>query len=189
MAFALKNPYRRTARSRDAAARTPGSPAARDPDYAAATETGSTAPTETGNVAPTETGNVAPSGPGNAAPSGRARIVVARGAWAIGSVMVAIARVVRLIAGIVVAVIVVAILLRVVGANASNSIVHDIHDAGRALVGPFHDVFSIKRPKISMAVNWGLAALVYLIIGGMIARLIVRAAPRGEAPRGTAPVA
>ena len=37
-------------------------------------------------------------------------------------------------------------------------------------------------PKVSIAVNWGVAALVYLIVGGLIARLIARAAPRPAVP-------
>jgi hypothetical protein len=96
--------------------------------------------------------------------------------------MVLIARTVRLIAGSVALVIVAAILLRVLGANASNSIVRDVHDAGKALVGPFDNVFSLKNPKASIGLNWGLAALVYLIVGGFIASLIARAAPRGAPP-------
>jgi hypothetical protein len=114
---------------------------------------------------------------------GRARLAAARGAWAAGSVMLTIARLVRLVAALVVLVIVVAIVLRVVSANPANSVVSDIHDAGRALVGPFKNVFTIKNAKVDLAVNWGVAAIVYLIVGGLIARLIARAAPRGLPPR------
>jgi hypothetical protein len=97
--------------------------------------------------------------------------------------MLTIARLVRLAAALVVFVIVVAIVLRVVGANPANSIVSDIHDAGRTLVGPFKSVFTIKNAKTDLAVNWGVAAIVYLIVGGLLARLIARAAPRGLPPR------
>jgi len=97
--------------------------------------------------------------------------------------MLAIARLVRLAAALVVLVIAVAIVLRVVGANPANSVVSDIHDAGRALVGPFKNVFSIKNAKVDLAVNWGLAAIVYLLAGGLLASLIARAAPRGLPPR------
>ncbi len=37
-----------------------------------------------------------------------------------------------------------------------------------------------------MAVNWGLAALVYAIVGGLIARLIAGAAPTGVGQADTA---
>lgn len=123
--------------------------------------------------------------PGRGRRAGRTRVAAARGAWAVGSVLTTIARIVRLLAWIVALIIVAAILLRVLGANASNTIVRDVHDVAKVLVGPFKDVFSIKNPKVSIAVNWGLAALVWLIVGSLIARLIGRAAPRGVPP-GTA---
>jgi H+/gluconate symporter-like permease len=108
----------------------------------------------------------------------RTRVAAARGASAVGSVMIGIARLVRLAVAVVVVIIVAAIVLRVLGANASNTIVSHIHDAAKWLVGPFDNMFSISKPKVSIAVNWGLAALVYLIVGSLIARLIARAAPR-----------
>src|SRR5579884_1635387 len=77
--------------------------------------------------------------------AGRGRVAAARGAWAVGSVMVAIARIVRLLVGIIVA----AILLRIFGANASNTIVRDIHDVAKTLVGPFKNLFTIKNAKLS----------------------------------------
>ena len=91
-----------------------------------------------------------------------------------------IARVVRTIAAIVAAVIVAAILLRLLGANSHNVIVGDIHDAGRALAGPFKGLVSTSSAKASMAVNWGIAAVVYLAIAHLIARLIASTVPRGR---------
>lgn len=120
--------------------------------------------------------------PVTAARPARGRVAAARGAWAVGSAMLAIARLVRLVATIVVLIIVAAIVLRVAGANPANVIVHDVHRAGSMLAGPFKSVFAIHDPKLSMAVNWGLAAVVYLLVGGLIARLIARMAPRGVRP-------
>jgi hypothetical protein len=97
--------------------------------------------------------------------------------------MLWVARLVRLAAALVVLVIAVAIVLRVAGANPANSVVSDIHDAGRALVGPFKNVFTIKNAKVDLAVNWGVAAIVYLIAGGLLAGLITRVRPRGLPPR------
>jgi hypothetical protein len=96
--------------------------------------------------------------------------------------MLVIARLVRLVAGVVFLVIALAIVLRLLGANPSNALVSDIHKAGRWLVGPFDNVFSIRNPKADMAANWGLAAVIYLIVGGFIANLIARIAPRGVHP-------
>lgn len=87
-----------------------------------------------------------------------------------------IARLVRLVAGIVVLLIVVAVVLRLLGANQANGVVHDVHQAAAWFVGPFKSMFSIHNPKWSMVVNWGLAALIYLIVGGLIAGLIARTA-------------
>ncbi len=113
----------------------------------------------------------------------RTRVAAARGAWAVGSVMVMIARLVRLVAIIVFLIIVAGIILKVVGANPANTIVKDVHDVGRTLVGPFKNVFTPKSPKASIALNWGLAAVVYLVVGSLIASLIVRLAPSGVHPR------
>lgn len=90
----------------------------------------------------------------------------------------ALARLIRTVAGIVAAVIVVAILLRVFAANPHNTIVSDIHDAGAWLAGPFANLFSVGSAKGSMAVNWGLAALVYLVVGHVLANLVARGTPR-----------
>ena len=112
----------------------------------------------------------------------RTRVAAARGAWAVGSVMVLIARIVRAVATVIVALIVAAIVLRVLGANASNSVVSDIHSWAKFFVGPFDGIFSIRGAKLNMAVNWGVAAIVYAVVGGFIARLIARMAPSGVAP-------
>lgn len=92
--------------------------------------------------------------------------------------LIAIARLIRLAAAVVAAVIVAAIVLRLAGANPANAIVKDLHDAGQALAGPFKNLFSIKNGKTAMVVNWGLAALVYLVVGGFLASLIARMSPR-----------
>jgi hypothetical protein len=46
-------------------------------------------------------------------------------------------------------------------------------------------VFSISgHPTETLVANWGLAAIVYLGVGGLIATLIMRLAPRGVRRRG-----
>jgi hypothetical protein len=115
----------------------------------------------------------------------RTGTMAARGAAGLAALLLAIARLVRLAVAIIVLIIAAAIVLRVLSANASNSVVHDIHVAGRVLAGPFKDMFSLKNPKAAMALNWGIAAIVYVILGSLIASLIARAAPRR---RGLAPV-
>jgi hypothetical protein len=103
--------------------------------------------------------------------------MAARGASAAGSFMLMVSRLVRLVAWLVVLIIVAGILLRVFDANAANPIVRDIHDAAKTLISPFANVFKLHNHKTQLAVNWGLAAVVYLILGSVIARLIARATP------------
>jgi hypothetical protein len=93
--------------------------------------------------------------------------------------MMALARLVRLAATVVALIIVAAIVLRLADANAANTIVHDVHTAGSTLAGPFKGLFSIKNPKTSMAINWGVAAVVYFVAGHAIASLLARASLGG----------
>jgi hypothetical protein len=86
-----------------------------------------------------------------------------------------LARVVQLVVSVVVLIIVAGILLVVLKANPSNSIVSQVHDWARWLAGPFDGIFSFRNARVAIAVNWGIAAVVYLFVGGLIARLIGRA--------------
>jgi hypothetical protein len=85
-----------------------------------------------------------------------------------------LARLIRTLAGLIALVIVAAIVLFVVGANSGNVIVRDVHDVAAWFVGPFKGLFSIHKAKLAMIVNWGLAAVVYLIVGHFIATLLAR---------------
>jgi hypothetical protein len=87
---------------------------------------------------------------------------------------VAVARVITAAASVVAAIIVAAIVLHLLNANPSNGIVDAIHQAGSWLTTPFHNLFSPSNGDVKMALNWGLAAVVYLIIARVIARLVVR---------------
>lgn len=91
-----------------------------------------------------------------------------------------VARAIRTIAGLVAAVMVAAILLRVLGANPHNVIVSGLHDAGQTLAGPFKGLFRVGNRKASLAVNWGIAAVVYLVLGHLVARMVAYAVPRGR---------
>ena len=84
-------------------------------------------------------------------------------------------RVVRLVVAVVVVIIVAGILLVVLKANPANSMVSELHGWARSLAGPFDGMFSFHNPRVAIAVNWGIAAVVCLFVGGLIARLIGRA--------------
>jgi hypothetical protein len=94
----------------------------------------------------------------------------------IGAAALLIARLVRLAAVGVALIIALAILFRVLGANSSNTIVSGVHDAGKALVGPFDGMFKVSDAKATMALNWGIALVVYLVAGSMLARVFGRMA-------------
>lgn len=79
-----------------------------------------------------------------------------------------------LITSLVVGLIVLGIVLVVLGANKDNVLVGAVLDAANFLVGPFENIFDLSRRKIEVAVNYGLAALVYFILGSLIARLLRR---------------
>ena len=87
--------------------------------------------------------------------------------------MLLLARLVRLVTMVVVGIIVIGILLVLLKANMSNQIVSTIHDWAKWLAGPFDNLFSISGRK-GIAVNWGIAAIVYAIVGSFIARLLSR---------------
>ncbi|WP_246486484.1 hypothetical protein [Kribbella qitaiheensis] len=57
-------------------------------------------------------------------------------------------------------------------ANQSNEIVRFVLDRGREIVGPFKDLFRLETAKNTLLVNWGIAALVYLIAGKIIERFV-----------------
>ena len=82
------------------------------------------------------------------------------------------ARAITLLTVAVVLAIVIGIVLVVLEANPSNDIVTFFTDVAEFLVGPFEDLFTLKDNKAETAVNWGLAAVVYLIIGRLIATLV-----------------
>jgi hypothetical protein len=85
-----------------------------------------------------------------------------------------LARVVQLVVSIVVLIIVAGILLVVLEANPANSIVSEVHSWAHWLAGPFDGMFSFHSANTAIAVNWGIAAVVYLVVGVLIARLLGR---------------
>jgi hypothetical protein len=85
-----------------------------------------------------------------------------------------LARIVYLLASIVVLIIIAGILLVVLKANPTNTIVSDVHSWARSLAGPFDGIFSFRNAHTAIAVNWGIAVVVYLLAAGLITRLLGR---------------
>jgi hypothetical protein len=104
-------------------------------------------------------------------PAPRARAAAA-GARAASGLFLTLARLVTAAAGVVVVLIVLAIILFDLKANPGNSVVKGIHDAANFLTGPFHGLFSIHGARKALTINWGIAAVVYAIAGGIVAAII-----------------
>jgi hypothetical protein len=85
-----------------------------------------------------------------------------------------IARAVILITGAIALLLVLAILLVVLEANRSNELVQFVRDAAGVLAGPFDDLFTLDSNKAERAVNWGLAAVVWVALGRLVAGLLLR---------------
>jgi hypothetical protein len=93
--------------------------------------------------------------------------------------MLLLARIVRIVTTLVVGFIVVGIVLHLLDAHAGNAFVGFVYDVAGWLVTPFKSVFSLGGAKLTLAVNWGLAAVVYGIVGGLLSRLLAGAALAG----------
>jgi hypothetical protein len=111
---------------------------------------------------------------------------------AAGAGVIMVARLVMVVAALIALLIGLAIVLRDVDANASNSIVKGIHDGANFFAGAFTDLIKFKgHAKRAITVNWGIALIVYLILGAVIAGLIARVGRGGlrfERSRRAAPM-
>ena len=91
-----------------------------------------------------------------------------------------VARIVSLLAKVVVAIIALAVILSLLDVRFEL-----LHDAGAWLVGPFKGLIDIKDGDVRMIVNWGLAALAYALIAGLLLRLLAGADGHGRFGRPT----
>jgi hypothetical protein len=85
-----------------------------------------------------------------------------------------LARGVMLLTGAIAALLVLGIVLVVLEANRSNDIVQFVRDAAGTLSGPLDGLFKLDSNKAEKAVNWGIAAVVWLAIGRLVTRLLLR---------------
>lgn len=78
------------------------------------------------------------------------------------------------------ALIVVGIVLTVLGANQDNLIVSVLTSIAEFLVAPFDDIFELDDADVAVALNWGIGAFVYLILGVVLADAVGRIRARRE---------
>jgi hypothetical protein len=94
--------------------------------------------------------------------------------------VLAIARLVMTVAVAIAVLIALGILLRDVDANARNTIVKGIHDGANFFAGAFTGLITFKgHAKREITVDWGIAIIVYLIVGALISRAIAHVGRSG----------
>ncbi|TCC44645.1 hypothetical protein E0H75_34340 [Kribbella capetownensis] len=118
---------------------------------------------------------------GNKPPTGRTAVGTSgKGKQALGTVGSGVKRLRNLLASLIWLVAVLAAAVLALGAlftaldqtNQSNEIVRWVLERGQDLVGPFKDLFRLETAKNTLLVNWGIAALVYLIVGKIVERFV-----------------
>ena len=95
--------------------------------------------------------------------------------------MLLAARLIRLAAIVVCAIIALAAVFILLDADPGNWIVSHVRDWGKTLAGPFDGIFHLDSAKGTVAVNYGIAIVVYAIVAGLIIRLL--AVPFGAVRR------
>jgi hypothetical protein len=98
-----------------------------------------------------------------------------------GAVLGFVVRMIRVATALVAALICLAIGLRLVGANPHNAVAHAVHSGANLFAGSFTTLFVIAHhPKLSLAVDWGIALFVVVLAGLILAGLVAGISP---APR------
>ncbi|GAA0543919.1 hypothetical protein A8924_3105 [Saccharopolyspora erythraea NRRL 2338] len=85
-----------------------------------------------------------------------------------------VANIIRIVTGVVVTVFVLHILFVVFDANQGNEFVSFVYGLAQVLVLGLGDVFTPDDALLGVILNYGLAALVYLVIGRLIVKAIRR---------------
>lgn len=99
---------------------------------------------------------------------------------ALGSGVTLLARLIMTAAVLIALLIGLAIVLRDVDANAHNTIVKGVHEGANFFAGAFTGLIAFNgHPKRAITVDWGIALIVYVIVGALIARSISRVGQGG----------
>lgn len=84
-----------------------------------------------------------------------------------------LARLVMMLATLIALLVGLAIVLRDLDANPANSIVKGIHEGANFFAGAFTGLLRFHgHPKRAITVDWGIALIVYLLVGALISRVI-----------------
>jgi len=86
------------------------------------------------------------------------------------------ARFVSAVFAVIAVILAVHVVLVLTDASTTSTIVKDIGDVAAKLAWGFKSMFSLDSVKLTVFLNYGLAALAYLLVGGVLVRLFRRAA-------------
>ena|SRR5215211_124213 len=81
---------------------------------------------------------------------------------------------IRLVCGLAAAVLVAYILLTLSGANPDNDVMQFVADLADVLSFGLQDLFTPADPSVRVTVNYGLAAVLWLVIGAVLTRILRR---------------
>ncbi|MEU1018954.1 hypothetical protein ABZ383_07325 [Streptomyces sp. NPDC005900] len=79
------------------------------------------------------------------------------------------ARVIALVADVMAGILGLWILMYLLDANRANDLVQVVHDVARWLAGWSHDLFTFDETWARVVAGYGLAAVVYLLVGHAVA--------------------
>jgi hypothetical protein len=96
------------------------------------------------------------------------------GVAAASAALALLANAIDVVVAVAAVVIALDVVLVVLEANPANDIVQLVHDAWEWVVGPFKDIFSLDDRKLEVAINWGIALVVYVTVGRVVASLLRR---------------
>jgi hypothetical protein len=103
----------------------------------------------------------------------RTRNTGAAAVGAVGAAVLLIARLVMTVATLIAVLIAAAIVLRDVDANSANTIVKGLHEGANFFAGAFTGMITFAgHPKRAITVDWGIALIVYLVVGAIVSNLI-----------------
>lgn len=83
-----------------------------------------------------------------------------------------LASLIMVVAVLVALVLALHIVFVILGANPDNAIVEFVDGLAGTLAWRFESLFLLNRMSVEVLVNFGLAAVVYLIIGAVLSRLL-----------------
>jgi hypothetical protein len=123
-------------------------------------------------------GDAAPAGPGDGEGDGGGHHVQPAGSRPAtrtgdgpASVLRAVWRVARLVLLALALVLVVAVAFTLLPTNEDNVIVRNVLSLAGTVAGPFQDVFQLEDDERERIANYGLAAVVYLVLSSVVGKL------------------